>query len=163
MTYARESTLMRGGGGASMARNDVERGEKGVDIASESTVPIHTPIHTCETTVCVTWKSSVSRSLGISAVKLPSMYCTPGPSPPPPPPPPWKSTICPSAPFANRLVGRITVGRQHEAWTAERTRTCGVVRALSRRAPRGPVPREEEEMLMLTTRLKGADTTRASN
>ena len=29
---------------------------------------------TCETTVCVTWKSSVSRSLGMSAVNDPSMY-----------------------------------------------------------------------------------------
>ena len=37
-----------------------------------------------------------------------------------------KETISPVELLASREVGSITVGRQHEACTAERMRTCGL-------------------------------------
>ena len=54
-------------------------------------------IHTCETTVCVTWKSSVNRLTGMSAVNEPSTYCWPAL------PDPWKGTMLPLASLARRL------------------------------------------------------------
>eukprot|EP00965_Chrysotila_dentata_P118698 3924803-Pleurochrysis_carterae.AAC.1 len=38
-----------------------------------------------------------------------------------------KGTTLPAESFARSAVGRMMVGRQHEACTAERMRTCGVV------------------------------------
>ena len=68
----------------------------------------------CATTVCVTWKSSVRRARGMSAVKEPSIHSSCSLSLPV-----EKGTISPAASFARSETGRITVGRQHEACTAE--------------------------------------------
>jgi len=83
----------------------------------------------------------------MSAVKEPSIHSSRTPSRE------EKGTILPSASLARRPVGFITVGRQHDAWTADRMSTLGVVSALRRSEPRTSLPSlDDADKLMLTMR-----------